>query len=125
MKSLPKSVHRILGIFIVSLLITVSTGAIVTGRNVPAHDITTLKGEEIVNLPCIGEDRNWRSDIPTLPETRGLPLNYNFWNPCYGTQVIRNGFIFDLLFWYLVTTAVYTAYLYNRKRVYKKESSNH
>jgi hypothetical protein len=112
-----RALHRLKNILIiltVSLLTTLGSYAIVTKRNVvldPLKEYDTLSGKTIVNLPCAAVGGPpWMSSHPILPEARGLPLNYHFWNPCYGNQILLDGFVFDLVFWVFIYSALYIAY---------------
>jgi hypothetical protein len=108
---LRKYARYIAAVLLVSLLVTISSYLIVTGRNVHLEALkgyTTLSGKYIVNLPCAAgpssapESSDWQSYDPVLPETRGLPLNYHFWNPCSGHQILREGFLLDWAFWAVI-----------------------
>jgi hypothetical protein len=102
-----------------SLLITLASYAIPTWRNVhldPLKEYTTITGETIVNLPCGSPDYpEWHSNDPILPEARGLPFNYHFWNPCYGHQILRNSFLLDTIFWFLLSMGIYYYLTHTKK----------
>lgn len=101
-------------IIIISLATTLGSYAIVTGKNVeldPLKEYVTITGDHIINLPCAPVGGDWSSDKPVLPETRGLPLNYHFWNPCEGDRVLLKEFVLDLGFWLFVFSGIYISYL--------------
>ena len=102
-----------------SLITTLASYAVVTNRNIRDDSMwpyITLTGRLIVNLPCPGGPHSadypidWMSNDPVLPETRGLPFNYHFWNPCHGHQILRTPFLLDLAFWFLLYACLYMLY---------------
>jgi hypothetical protein len=101
----------------ISVVITICSYGIVTGRNVAEQDATTITGDYIVNLPCMTSDPNWHSDKPLLPEARGIPFNYNFWNPCYGNKILLNGFLLDIGFWFIVAAGGHAIYTLRKQRL--------
>jgi hypothetical protein len=113
---------RLLAIFIVIILLSIFTTSvsylIVTGRNVPmAEDLVSwgersLTGKYLVTLPC---DRFSDSSKPTQPETRGIPLNYNYYSPCDGHQILRKNFLLDIIFWTVIFWSLFLVYS-NRQR---------
>lgn len=110
-----------IAIILLGVLTTINSYLIITDRNVlldPLKPYVTITGERIVNLPCspIGAV-SWSSNAPILPETRGFPINYHFWNPCHGDKILLKGFVIDVLFWIFMYTTMYGAYiLYSRQR---------
>jgi hypothetical protein len=106
-------------LIVISLSATLGSYTVVTGRNVkldPLKEYITIDGKNIVNLPCGTDDVNWVSNDPVMPESRGIPLNYNFWNPCHGHKILRDGLIIDFGFWLVVFSGLYVSYLkYNAK----------
>jgi len=106
-----------------SILTTLCSYIVVTGHNVRLSDqgdIITITGEHIVELPCASPDTDWRSDDPILPETRGIPFNYHYWNPCDGTKVLRTGFVLDVGFWCVVFGASYFVFrIWKRQRAHQ------
>jgi len=111
-------VRKVLVLIFISLLPTIGSYAVVTHRNVALDRVkqyTTIQGEPIINLPCapagsIPEYPNWQSDQPILPEARGLPFNYSFWNPCEGYKILRDGFLLDWTVWFVFCSILYMVY---------------
>lgn len=105
--------RNFLVLLITSIFLTASSYAVVTHRNVsldPLKEYATIGDGSIVNLPCYSPDSDWQSSAPVLPESRGLPFNYNFWNPCHGRQILRDGLLLDLAFWFAICLCAYTFY---------------
>jgi hypothetical protein len=106
-------------LLLVSLLTTVGSYPIVTGKNLPLNstkDYKTITGDDIVTLPCapVG-DSDWDSGAPVLPETRGIPFNYHYWDPCFGNKILRDGFVLDFIFWLVAYGILYsTSLIYQR-----------
>jgi hypothetical protein len=103
-----------------SLTLTLASYAVVTGRNIhldPLEKYVLINGDYVINLPCapVDDTHNWVSSDPVLPEARGLPLNYHFWNPCYGDKVLRMPFLLDAAFWFAASLAALIVY-----RVYRE-----
>lgn len=115
------TMHLLL-IVALGLAATFASYLIVTGRNVRLGNqaIVTITGEEIVELPCAPAiATNWQSNDPILPETRGLPFNYHYWNPCDGNQILRKGFLLDWSFWTAISGGSYFIYLVYHRRISK------
>jgi len=74
----------------------------------------SLAGEYLVTLPCGAPD--YHSAHPTLPEARGIPFNYNYYNPCDGYKILRDGFWKNIGFWTLVTGIVYVFYITKKRK---------
>jgi hypothetical protein len=120
---------------IISVITTFASYGVVTGRNLrldPLEPYVIITGESIINLPCAGgpDDygayTDWVSSDPFLPEARGLPFNYHFWNPCSHDQILRTGFLLDLTFWFLLyasTYALYLGYTSHRGTTHKKRTA--
>ena len=99
-------------IVIFSLTVTISTYAVVTRRNAPMDPrvvdvgVYSITGEYLVTLPCATAD-GYDSAKPILPEARGLPFNYNFYDPCDGYKILRDGFLLDFGFWIIICGCLY------------------
>jgi hypothetical protein len=106
-------------ILLLSVVVTIGSYPIVTRRNVPMNEkavavgYTSLTGKYLVTLPCARPDYN--SAKPTLPEARGIPFNYNYYNPCDGHQIIREGFLLDVGFWTIIFSSLYIFYTKGQK----------
>jgi hypothetical protein len=99
-----------------SFIVTVGSYAVVTDRNVPLDPVKgyhTLSRYAVI-LPC--GDPGFSSSEPILPEARGLPFNYNFYDPCVDKPILINWFIIDFIFWSIVLGILYITYLQYRKK---------
>lgn len=107
-------------ILIVGLLITIGTYAIISGHNVPLdpravdEGVYSITGQYLVTLPC-GTTDHYDSTNPTVPEARGLPLNYNSYDPCDGYQILRDQFLLDLGFWTLVYGGLHVFFIVRKQ----------
>ena len=113
--------RRVLMLLVFSMLITFSTFAIVTRRNVPmdfkavAIGQYSITGQYLVTLPC--GYPGYDSSRPILPEERGFPLNYNYWTPCSGHKILRDGFLLDYGFWTILISSVYGFHVFRNRKV--------
>jgi hypothetical protein len=93
---------RILLILSLSLATTAGSYFIVTGHNKyinPTQTYYVFPAGQVVTLPCGG----FSNSVPdNLPETRGIPFNYHFYDPCDRNQVLDSGFLLDFGFWILI-----------------------
>jgi hypothetical protein len=119
-KTFPRIMKTAALLVLASLVTTFASYVVVTDRHVPLDALekyTFINGTYAINLPCAGnpgtypDNTLWMSSEPYLPEARGLPFNYHFWNPCYGHQILRTPFLVDLTCWFLLYAAAYPVYL--------------
>jgi len=107
-----KHLQYTLLVSLAAILTTMVSYVIVTGHDVytgPGYEFTSIAGETIDNLPC-------GNPYDTIPQTRGLPLNYNFHNDCEGTQLQLYPFLADILFWFgLFLLGNYLLKVYRRR----------
>ncbi len=98
---------RFLLIAAISLMTTVGSYGIITGRDLPLDPVrsySTITGKNIVPLPCAAP--SYDSSKPVLSETRGVPFNYHYYDPCHGNQILRDGFLLDFGFWIVAYAVV-------------------
>ncbi len=77
----------------------------------------SLTGTYLVTLPCAPANGDYDSSNPKLPEARGIPFNYNYYNPCDGHKLLRDGFLQDVGFWIIVIGIIYIFYIIRRPKV--------
>jgi hypothetical protein len=106
-------------VLLLSVITAFASYAIVTARNVPeredyvAEGTTSLTGEYLVTLPCGAP--NYDSSKPILPEARGIPFNFNYYTPCEPNVMLRDGYVLDVGFWFLVYASAYVGFLMYRR----------
>jgi hypothetical protein len=116
------NIRKILLLLTVSLLITLGSYMIVTGKNIPLDPekgYSTFNGYEVI-LPCGSEDSGFISYKPKLPESRGLPINYNFYDPCVGHTILFYEFLSDFGFWFAISVCAYGSYMIYESKIHKK-----
>jgi hypothetical protein len=121
---LPGLMHIVV-ILVIALVITLGSYVIVTRRDTPmdpkavAVGQYSLTGEYLVTLPCATAYENYDSSNPKLPEARGIPFNYNYYNPCDGHKILRDGFLKDVGIWLIITSIVYSLYVAKKNKSLK------